>query len=75
MIDKRKLSEAANRLRAPEFTPFIGWLARERDEVLEHLALAPAEHIGRLQGDAARLKKILDLIEGAPAALDRMAGQ
>ena len=74
MSNSLKLSEAVNRLRAPEFKPFLDWLAVERCAVLEHMAVAPPEHIGRLQGDAGRLKKILDLIEGAQAALGRTVG-
>lgn len=74
MVDSKKLFESVNRLRSAEFQPFIGWLVRERDDVLERMSVAPIDHVGRLQGDAQRLKQIMDLIECAPASLDRLAG-
>jgi len=67
--------EAAARLLSPEMAPFMRLLADERSRTLEHLAEAPAEVVGKLQGRAQAFKAIMDFVESAPAALTKMAGR
>ena len=71
-MDRKKLLEASLRLRSAELRPFVEWLQSERELVLEMLSTAPEHAVGRLQGETQRLKKILDLIETAPAVLDKL---
>ena len=73
--DSEKLLLVASRLRRAEFAPFTDWLAAERSQRLEHLATCQATAFSQLQGEAAILKQILNLIETASGQLDRMAGR
>ena len=70
MIEPR-VYEAAVKLQSPELKAFYDWLQSERSSVLEMLSTAKPELIGVLQGEAQRLKKILDLIETARAVIDK----
>lgn len=63
-------------LRAPEFTHLVEFFRAERQEILEKLAQVTDEKlVYRLQGEAAKLKEILEYIEGAEALIAKMKRQ
>lgn len=74
MRPDKKVYEAALKMRSPEMAPLLDWLRGEFQETLEKLVTAPKENVPVLQGEGRKLKEILDLVEGAPAALDKKPG-
>lgn len=75
MDDKKPLYECARRLCGPEFKPFTQWLASELADVTDRLIAAPDTHVARLQGDALRIKRILDLIGSSSDVLNKLEGR
>lgn len=60
-------------LRAPEFIPLVEFFRAERQEILEKLTQVTDEKIiYRLQGEAGKLKEILEYIESAEALIAKM---
>jgi len=63
-------------LRAPEFIHLVEFFRAERQETLERLSQVTDEKlIYRLQGEAGKLKEILEYIEGAEALIAKMKRQ
>lgn len=75
MTPDKQLLEAVLRLRAQEFAPFLGYLKAELEDSRDKLTTAPLDRLTNLQGKAQCLKGILDLVEVAPAMLDKMEGR
>ncbi len=74
-MNMKQVHEAAHRMRSPEMKPLLDWLREERSAVLELLTLAKPESLQILQGEARRIKTILDLVDGAQAVLTKMEGR
>ena len=62
-------------LKSPELAPFTGWLRQELGVTLELLTTAPESNLQVLQGKAQVLASILNLIETAPAVLNKLEGR
>jgi len=63
-------------LRGPEFIHLVEFFRAERQEILEKLTQVTDEKlIYRLQGEAGKLKEILEYIEGAEALIAKMKRQ
>jgi len=75
MKPSRHVYEAALRLRGSDLAPFVNWIKSEREEVIELLTTAPVSSLPILQGRAQCLGSILDLIDTAPAVLDKLGSQ
>lgn len=71
-VDAR-VARALAHLKSPELTPFVEFLAAQRQTVLESMAQSNAEQmIYRLQGEAALLKEVLELIETADTLVAKL---
>lgn len=70
------IHEVALRLRnEPQFAPFKEWLLTEKAKLVEYLIASDDRVTKVLQGQAQMLNKVIDLIEGAPAVLEKRRGQ
>jgi hypothetical protein len=71
-----QIARCFSHLRAPEFTHLVEFFRAERQETLEKLAQVTDEKlVYRLQGEAAKLKEILEYIESAEALIAKMKRQ
>lgn len=63
------------RLRAPDFKPYLEWLAASRSEVIETLVKAKdPEYKARLSGKAELYKEMMDAVETSPDVLKKLTG-
>ena len=74
MKPDRQVYQAATHLRSQELVAFVAWLEAGREEIKEYLTTAQDGNTANLQGRAQMIKEILDLIETAPAMLEKKPG-
>lgn len=67
----RQIIESAMHMRTAEMAHLTNYLRETRRETLEKLSAAPTDKLQVLQGEARCLAKILDLIDNAPALLEK----
>lgn len=59
-------------LRSPEFAPLMDYLKATRDDALENMALAQQQEvIFRYQGQTKLLKDLIELVDKAPALMNK----
>lgn len=71
MKPDNQVYEAAVKLRNDEMKPFVEWLRAEREAAKEFLTTAPEAIVSAVQGKAQFIAVVLELIEDAPAILDK----
>ncbi len=70
-VDER-VARCLGLLRTEEFAPLLEWLRHCKNDSLDKLTVAEGNQIYRLQGEAAVLKEVLELVGRSSELVDKL---